>query len=118
VIAGIERSLASSVTAAVGQLAGQAIMGVLIAQDPSAAVEIDDRRYRSHRIARTDNSDRYLADQSALDASVLDRHSGLGNCAGLSLREEKAALHRTNLEHEGTFGGSVDQRPGTWFQHH
>src|SRR5215216_694583 len=83
-----------------GELADEPVVGVVVAEDPAGAVEIDDHRQRPGDALWAQDAHRHLTGRAAGHGGVLDVDGQLVDRAGLDRIDGPATLVRAELKQE------------------
>jgi hypothetical protein len=83
-------------------------VGVVVAEDPAGAVDVNDHRQRPADDLRAQDAHRHQAGRAAGHGGVVDVDDQLLDRAGLDLIDDPATLVRAELKQEGRVGGGVD----------
>jgi hypothetical protein len=95
-----------------GELADESVVGVVVAEDPAGAVEVDDHRQRPAGALRAQDAHRHLAGRAAGHGGVLDVDGRLLDRAGLDRIDGPATLVRAELKQVGRIRVGVDDGLG------
>jgi hypothetical protein len=95
-----------------GELADEPVVGVVVAEDPAGAVEVDDHRQRPAGALGAQDAHRHPAGGAAGHGGVLDVDGRLLDRAGLELIDGPATLVRAELKQVGRIGVGVDDGRG------